>query len=62
MKTERVAENCVDVRIPNHIIHPCHDDEKFSVVHLTLYDALDWSDALYVETTIDFNTPETIEA
>ena len=58
---ERVAAGCVDVRIPNQIIHQS-DDNKFSVVHLTLYDALNWSDSLYVEASVHFNTPKTIEA
>jgi len=59
MKIERIAEDCVSITVPENTVH-IEDGE--AVIFLTRYDALNWSDYLYVETTIDLNTPETIEA
>ena len=59
MKIERIAEDCVSITVPENTVH-IEDGE--AVIFLTPYDALNWSDSLYVEASVHFNTPETIEA
>ena len=59
MKIERIAEDCVSITVPENTVH-IEDGE--AVIFLTLYDALYWSDALNVEASVTFNTPERIKA